>query len=840
MLAGCTPFVEGTTTAIAQSSPAPYWAWAPTPPMGWNSYDCFGSSVTESQVKAHADYMSANLKQFGYEYVVVDIRWYDPDATGYGLPQNENLTMDQYGRLLPAPNRFPSSINGAGFKPLADYIHGKGLKFGIHMMRGIPRLACGQNTPVLGTTFHAPEIADFSSMCRWDDDMYGVDVTRAGAQAYYNSVANLWASWGVDFVKVDDLSSDPGVSPYPYHAGEIEAIRAALDQCGRPIVLSTSPGPTPLGQGPHISRNANMWRIDDDMWDSWPAVLRQFGPLQDWGTYRGSGHFPDADMLPLGKIGAGNADPNGGRDSMLTPDEQRTLMTLWCIARSPLMYGGDLTRMDAATLALISNPEVLGVDQNSYGNRQLFNHTGLYAWIANVPSSTDKYLAVFNTRDAVSGDTGTTITVNLADVGLTGQCHIRDLWQRADVGNFTGQFSPHINWHGAGLFRISGGHNAQPPNTLAATPGNHSVALSWDAVTGAVSYDVFRANSSGGPYVMVANGVTDTTYVDQGLPNGSRSFYVIASETDVGPSGFSTEVSAIPVGAPTTDWTSLDLGYPGIAGDAGFADGLYTIRAGGDDIWNQVDSFRFHWQHMSGDGTLIARVRSLQPTDPDWTKAGVMFREDGTLGAPYSFMFITPDQVSFQYRATPAGYANLVSVNSANTQLHWVKLIRKTNTFYGYHSSDGVNWISSGNVTVSMAANVLAGLAVTAHNNALSTTAVFDLVAFVPQTAVPADGTLRVLQWLRSSSDGLLVIPSVAGQTYQLQKTSDLAANGWQNVGAPQSGTGDLLTFVDLGGGTGARQFYRVVTLPAMNATGISRNGTPQARGTKLNRVDLR
>ena len=302
----------------------------------------------------------------------------------------------RFSRLQPAPNKFPSAAGGKGFKALADTIHAKGLKFGIHMMRGIPRQAVAQNTAIKGTTARAADVADKNSICPWNSDMYGVDMSKPGAQAYYDSLYEMFASWGVDFVKVDDLSR-------PYHWPEIQAIRRAIDKTGRPIVFSTSPGETPLTAGEHVEEHANMWRISDDFWDDWPALFAQFKRLNDWTPNRGAGHFPDADMLPLGAIrqvrGAG-----GGGWTRFTPDEQRTMMSLWAIARSPLMMGGDMTKNDNWTLSLLTNSEVLGVNQNSSRNRQLFNREGEIAWIADVPNSRDKYLAVFNTRNSSGFD----------------------------------------------------------------------------------------------------------------------------------------------------------------------------------------------------------------------------------------------------------------------------------------------------------------------------------------------------------------------------------------------------------------------------------------------------
>ncbi|RYX86694.1 Melibiase subfamily [bacterium] len=368
-----------------------YWKWAQTPPMGWNSWDAFATTVTEAQTKAQADYMAKNLKKYGWQYVIVDIQWYEPSANSFNYRQDAPLVMDAWSRLQPAPNKFPSATNGSGFKALADYVHSKGLKFGIHMMRGISRQAVKQNTPIKGTNFRAADIADTTSTCPWNPDMYGVDMSKPGAQAYYDSIFAEAATWGLDFVKVDDLSR-------PYHQPEIEAIRKAIDKTGRSIVFSTSPGETPLASGDHVSTHANMWRMSDDFWDSWPALFEQFERTRKWAPYIGAGHFPDADMLPLGAVRQvpGYA---GGPWTRFTKDEQLTMMTLWSMARSPLMMGGDLTKNDEWTLSLLTNTEVLAVNQRSTNNRQLWNRDGLIAWTADVPNSNDKYLGLFNTRD---------------------------------------------------------------------------------------------------------------------------------------------------------------------------------------------------------------------------------------------------------------------------------------------------------------------------------------------------------------------------------------------------------------------------------------------------------
>ena len=381
--------------ASAQKAAAPpaFRSWAATPPLGWNSWDCYGPTVTEAEVKANADYMARYLKPYGWQYVVVDIRWYVGNDTAHGYNEKDpDWHLDQYGRFVPAPNRFPSAAGGRGFKPLADYLHAQGLKFGIHLMRGVPVQAVQRKLPIKGAAGRtAADIYSPQGQCRWLHDMYTVVADRPGAQQYYNSLFELYASWGVDFVKVDDLSE-------PYHAGEIELIRRAIDRTGRRMVLSLSPGETPLADAPHAQQHANMWRTVGDFWDSWAQLKEHFAVCDRWAPYTRPGNWPDADMLPLGRLGI-RAERGDDRQTRFTADEQRTLLTLWSMARSPLLMGGDLPGNTPATLALLTNKAVLAVNQRSTNGRQLWRRGDLVAWTAQDPASGDTYLALFNAQD---------------------------------------------------------------------------------------------------------------------------------------------------------------------------------------------------------------------------------------------------------------------------------------------------------------------------------------------------------------------------------------------------------------------------------------------------------
>ncbi|MCH1931176.1 NPCBM/NEW2 domain-containing protein [Shewanella sp. A25] len=375
------------TTLTTSAAVANHKQWALTPPLGWNSWDYYGTSITEQQAKAQANAMAKYLKPAGYDVFTVDIQWYEPGGSSHYYDANAVLSMDQYGRLTPAVNRFPSAKNDQGFSSLAQYVHEKGLRFGIHIMRGIPKQAVHQNTPVLGTQLRARDIAVTSSVCPWNPDMYGVDATKPEGQAYYDSIIQMYADWGVDFIKVDDISR-----PYDdVQRAEIEAIRRAIDKTGRPIILSLSPGATPLTAGEHVEQHANMWRITDDFWDRWGALREMFERTHAWEPYRSTGAWPDADMLPIGLV-------EFGRPTKFTKDEHYSLMSLWSIAKSPLIFGGDMTRMDDFTLAMLTNPEMLAVNQHSINNRQVSRIDNLIVWSADVPNSQDKYVALFNAQ----------------------------------------------------------------------------------------------------------------------------------------------------------------------------------------------------------------------------------------------------------------------------------------------------------------------------------------------------------------------------------------------------------------------------------------------------------
>ncbi len=369
-------------------------------PMGWNSWDCYGAGVTEEILLKNAEYMAKNLKAYGWEYIVCDIQWYEPKAKGGNYNNFTELCMDEYSRLIPAVNRFPSSADGVGFKAISDKIHAMGLKFGIHIMRGIPRQAVHQNTPTKLEGVTARDIAAQFSVCPWNTDMYGINPNKKGAQEYYNSLFEMYAEWGVDFIKCDDISCTEFKPHEPYSAKkEIELIRNAINNCGRDMVLSLSPGPAPINEHYHLNEHANMWRMSGDFWDNWKALYNMFDLCAKWAPYVQIGGYPDCDMLPLGRL-AVDVEYQGGkaRYTNFTKDEQVTMMNLWCIFRSPLMMGGEMCDNDKFTLSLLTNRNILKMQKESRNAKEaLRTDDGEIIWTADAKGG--KYIALFNTSE---------------------------------------------------------------------------------------------------------------------------------------------------------------------------------------------------------------------------------------------------------------------------------------------------------------------------------------------------------------------------------------------------------------------------------------------------------
>ena len=426
---------------------------ARTPPLGWNSWDAYGLTITEPSFRENVTVQKNKLLGHGWVYSVIDEGWFFENPKDRDKPDTLRYAIDPYGRYVPVPARFPSAmpkgmkaavksdaagavklnatIENTNFTALADWVHAQGLKFGIHIVRGIPRVSTERNTPVEGSSFHAQDVADTTDVCPWDPTNWGVKDNAAG-QAWYDSLLRQYAAWGIDFLKVDCIAN------HPYKEDEIRMIRRAIDKTGRPIVLSLSPGPTSLDHAAAVSELSNMWRIADDHWDLWDSQGKdfpqgtkdQFARLAAWEKYAKPGTWPDADMLPIGEL---RPAPGWGeaRTSRLTPDEVQTELTLWSIARSPMILGANLTLLDDATVKMLNNPFMLAVSQTATESAQVLHEGGLIAWRAVLPGGRVA-LAVFNT-----GDTAMKVEKPFAEFDSSFGAErwlVHDVWQDVEMG----------------------------------------------------------------------------------------------------------------------------------------------------------------------------------------------------------------------------------------------------------------------------------------------------------------------------------------------------------------------------------------------------------------------
>ncbi|KAL8534819.1 hypothetical protein ACS0TY_010742 [Phlomoides rotata] len=293
--------------------------------------------------------------------------------------------IDEWGRMVPDPDRWPSSRDGKGFTKVAQIVHSMGLKFGIHVMRGISTQAFNANTPILDVTtgkayqesgrkWLAKDIGIKERACAWmRNGFMSVDTKSGAGRAFLRSLYHQYADWGVDFVKHDCVFGED------FDPDEISYVSKVLTELNRPILYSLSPGSsvTPA-MARQVSRMVNMYRITGDDWDTWGDVAAHFNVTRDFSAANMIGakglrgkSWPDLDMLPLGWLTDPGSNEGPHRRCNLNLDEQRSQVTLWAMAKSPLMFGGDMRQLDKATFDLISNPTLLEINSFSSNNKEL-------------------------------------------------------------------------------------------------------------------------------------------------------------------------------------------------------------------------------------------------------------------------------------------------------------------------------------------------------------------------------------------------------------------------------------------------------------------------------------
>lgn len=374
------------------------------PPMGWNSFDSYGVYLHEKAAFDNLYVMAKQYKSLGYEYFTIDNGWFGeyrlkPGTLFATEKHASEVHINEYGLLQPSATYFPH-----GFEKLISECHRLGLKFGVHLMRGIPRKAVLLNTPVKGTRYRARDIADTVNVCRWCHYNYGVDMSKPGAQEFYNSLIDQLASWGVDFIKYDDIV------PYPK---EVEAVARAIARCGRKIVLSLSPGDKVYPEALKSYQKADMLRVTHDIWDNRRGIQSCFAAWKKWSGTPTGGLWMDMDMIPFGQLqlmsprhlvadtkvalaGLGNT-----RMSRLTRSEMRTFITLRALSASPLIIGGNLPTMDDFSFRLLTNREMIRANQNGIMGSLVYEQDGIQVWNTPERNGRGGWFGIFNLTEKV-------------------------------------------------------------------------------------------------------------------------------------------------------------------------------------------------------------------------------------------------------------------------------------------------------------------------------------------------------------------------------------------------------------------------------------------------------
>lgn len=386
---------------------------AKTPPMGWNSFDSYGVYLHEKAALENVEAMATKLKAHGYEFFVIDNGWFGEYTLQEGtlFPAEKHahdININEYGQFSPSKVYFPN-----GLKMIAGRCHQLGLKFGVHLMRGIPRKAYELNLPIKETSYKARDIAntDPKENCAWCKYCYAVDMSKPGAQEWYDGLIQHIADMGVDFIKYDDIVP---------HPDEVEAVAKAIAKTGKPIVLSLSPGGDVDPKAIDFFRKANMLRVTPDVWDEQHYIDECFKAWRKWQGTEQPGFWIDMDMIPFGQLQLMSPpSKDGSRTPMdkgdialagkgvrrwcqLSKPQMRTFITMRAMAASPLMMGGDMPTLDAFSLSLITNPHMLACNQNGVMGSLVYEKDSIETWKVEKKGAADEgWLGIFNRTDKI-------------------------------------------------------------------------------------------------------------------------------------------------------------------------------------------------------------------------------------------------------------------------------------------------------------------------------------------------------------------------------------------------------------------------------------------------------
>lgn len=452
--------VQSSKSAIVNIHPKSIESMAQTPPMGWNSFDSYGVYLHEKAAKDNLEAFAKKLKPYGYEYFVIDAGWFgefklQPGTMFPAEKHAAKMKFNEFGLLQPSDTYFPN-----GFKKLIGRCHELGLKFGLHLMRGIPRAAVKANVPIKGTKYFAQDIADTTSICNWNQQNYGVDMTKPGAQEFYNSLINQMAEWGVDFIKYDDIV------PFPE---EVKAVANAIAQCGRPMILSLSPGGNVDPNHLEAFQKGHMLRVTPDIWDDQKGINECFQEWRKWHGKSQPGFWIDMDMIPFGQLQMMSPKPAGvtgketkkelmdkiksgeiatfellagkgfNRWSEFTKDQMYTFITLRALSASPLMMGGDLPTLDDFSMKLLTDKEMLKCNQNGVMGILVYEAAGIEIWKTPKKNSKEGWIGIFNRTEEIKS-----ISLKPENLGLDAiaSYKLQDVWNTSEVSTFDFKINP--------------------------------------------------------------------------------------------------------------------------------------------------------------------------------------------------------------------------------------------------------------------------------------------------------------------------------------------------------------------------------------------------------------
>lgn len=732
-----------------------------TPALGWSSWSFIRHNPTATDIEAQARAMrDSGLARVGYQYVNVDDFWYQ-------CPGSQGPNVDQYGRWVIDSSKFPSSGSLNGIQVVARYVHSLGLKFGLYMTPGISKQAVAQNTPIEGTSYTAgqiaePAVSEHNYNC---GGMVGIDYTKPGAQAFVDSWADQFASWGVDYLKLDGVGS--------FDIPDVQAWSNALQQTGRPIHLELS-NSLAIANAATWAQYSNGWRTGGDIEDygaepsgssypltDWANIESRFNQVAQWQPYGGPGAFNDYDSTEVG---------NGSNDG-LTYDERQTQLSLWSLAAAPLILGTDLTHLDRTDLGLLLNRGVIAVDQDGIDASRLVSTTSEQIF-AKTEKNGDVVVGLFNTSGEPENVSTTAPTLGLK----TSSSYLMDnLWTHHSTET-AGTISADVPSHGVALLRVSplANPSAAPPSATVnltgltslsgGQPGTATVSFTDTGALPALGVRLGLKAPAGWSvtatspvaFGSVASGTTvqSTFAVTAPTPSAlfttstvtASAFYTWQRGTPQFVSVPEPVTTSPPVQSPYLTYSSA-TDAPAVFGQSGQE---FGISGAGADLFSGTDAYSTIYAKSSVGSTATIKTEvTSQQNMTGFAKAGIIVRNamTGSGTTPEGvILFESPSGgIQLEWDGNGGNYIDSVTpANGTNPELLpiWLELVRNGDSYTGYYSFDGTGWLTVGTATVTgQAATQDAGMFLTAHATGSPGEATFDGFSVTASGTAPPPAT---------------------------------------------------------------------------------------------------